>query len=734
MANGFSSLQGVTILVTAYTNSAFSFVDKKLKSGTVYYYTLFPFRKNPLEYVIDNAYRTAAMATGPCGMAEQMYDLLPRIYHRYDTVLSHKVQDDDKQKGELRRLLDIPGSQLDQLHSFAKAALDLLDVEKVDGRLLPLLAEWIGWQTDYRNEIGLQRNEIGNAPFIYQTTGLIPNAEAAVKRISGWECRAKEFVHNVFLTNNPEKLNLWLMEKSGTGNWSQSIAPLSLDYAFEGRAATVRDADGRSWFFYHTYRERLVKNDKTSRTICNIWCKRLDENGWSPSEPLTDRIGIDKYPSAALQGEDLWLFWSVFDEETASWHLEYQLRTGDAWTSLQSPGVPGYKDPFGNGHEERKMPLAVSDDAGGLWLFWLEKSGLEWRMKYNRHDGSSWQLSSPAVFPQDDEVMEDPFLLFEGDTKSIYLFWARRDDNGKTVIKYRRKYSVDPHLSDWDATSGALPKDPGVPYDDREPAAISVGNKIELYWSSNKGRNWSVWHSTLTPATNSWETAEQITQGSYSQRDPLPIAANGDTTLIYRSNQSITYASEIYKATETTDFRYAGSTSIDMQNSLKNELYKQYEDFQAYTYDTGKEDESWYARDTVGMYLTAGSGDPALISRNRGIIRQLLAEIMPVQVRSVFSIETIDTEKIYTYDFPKDKDQKAIIEQVKDSLTVSGKDIYGGIKGAYTDNVPDWVLLYSCDCINGDYLDRHAVNCAVDPTDLRFRIWHTGLNRLIEEE
>ena len=53
----------------------------------------------------------------------------------------------DTQRGQLRRFLDLPGGQLDQLYSFAKALLDLYNLDKADGRLLPLLAYWIGWQT-----------------------------------------------------------------------------------------------------------------------------------------------------------------------------------------------------------------------------------------------------------------------------------------------------------------------------------------------------------------------------------------------------------------------------------------------------------------------------------------------------------------------------------------------------------------------------------------------------------
>ena len=97
-------------------------VDENLKGETVYYYALFPYKGEPPEYQIDRHNRVAAMATAPYNMAGQIYDLLPGIYHRYDTVLpkpDDKVPEEDKQEGQLRRFLDLPGSQLDLLYSFA---------------------------------------------------------------------------------------------------------------------------------------------------------------------------------------------------------------------------------------------------------------------------------------------------------------------------------------------------------------------------------------------------------------------------------------------------------------------------------------------------------------------------------------------------------------------------------------------------------------------------------------
>ena len=327
-------------LVLVQAGGSYTVTDKGLKGETVYYYSLFPYAGSPPNYDIDRHNRAVAMATSPYNIAGQMADLLPTLYHRYDTVLPNAaaVAPADRQKGQLRRFLDLPGSQLDLLYSFARATRDLHDLEKVDSRLLPLLAQWIGWQIDYRLETDVQRNDIRNAPHLYKSIGLIPTVEATVKRLVGWESRTKEFVHNVFRSNQPERLNLWMRKQDSAGAWSTPRAPLSLDFAYEGRPTAVRDQDGTLWLFYHTLR----------KGHWDIWYKTFREGqDWTPSEPLTNRALIDKYPTAVLQGTTLWVFWSTYSEADQRWQINVRTRANGQW-SLVAPLSP-------------RAPLATDD-------------------------------------------------------------------------------------------------------------------------------------------------------------------------------------------------------------------------------------------------------------------------------------------------------------------------------------------------------------------------------------
>jgi phage tail-like protein len=623
--------------------------DAPLKGETVYYYTLFPYSGSPASFNTDRHNRVSAMATAPYNFAGQMYELLPLIYHRYDTILPKNpppgMLATDTQKGQLLRFLDLMGGQLDQLYSFAHATMDLHDPRRVDGKLLPLLAGWLGWKTDYRLEVEQQRNEIKNAPFVYETIGLIPTVEATVKRISNWESRTKEFVHNVFASNRPERLNLWAQRRSAAGTWSTSTQPLSLNFAYEGRSTAVIDGAGNLWLFYHTLKKHYW----------NIWYKTSNDGGqtWKPSQPLTNAKEDYKHPTAAVQGTTLWVFWDVYDEATQRWRINYRSQTAGTWSSiLPAPNqvFPDPGEPFPEATSERRLPSAVADNAGGVWLFWLERVGAGWRLKYNRHDGAVWQLNPPATFPldagADPRVEDDVFVLFHPTSagQPLWVFWARQEATtpGQTrySIAYRVKQTLNPNVADWGAVR-TLPKTAPADYHDREPAAVVDGSgNVEVFWSSNQAGSWSIWHNALNVGTFNWGTVQPITTDPYSQRASLPLSISGETLLMYRSNESLSYASQVYGATETIDFRYAGSTTPHVRNAAKLGLQGKFDDSLVYTYDAGQNgtrtNDDHYARDTIGLYLTPDTADANKITAGVARIDPVLREFMPLTDRAVF--------------------------------------------------------------------------------------------------
>ncbi|MCP5049830.1 MAG: hypothetical protein GY940_21860, partial [bacterium] len=173
--------------------------------------------------------------------------------------------------------------------------------------------------------------------------------------------------------------------------------------------------------------------------------------------------------------------------------------------------------------------------------------------------------------------------------RGIWVSWTRKraDGNGEQrpfQVAYRQKSGVDDIESGWNSIR-VLPKDPpDALYHDCEPAAVVNENSdIELFWTSNRTGTWSGWKIELENIIASQlDTAEMLIDNPYSQRTPLPLRIDNKISVIYRSNKSISYQSDVYGATETTDFRYAGSTTADVRNKAKIELRGTFEDFQTY--------------------------------------------------------------------------------------------------------------------------------------------------------
>jgi hypothetical protein len=602
--------------------------DVGLRAETVCYYALFPYAGSPPQYDDDPHNRVSAMATGQYGFAERMYQLLPSIYRRYDTQQlpppGSGVATQDLSRGILRRYLDLPGGQLDQVFSLARAALALHDVSTLDGALLPLLAQWIGWRTNYALPVDTQRNEIRFAPELYRTTGSITAVDATVDRVTGWPVRTKEFVHNVARTNQPERLNLWAASRDATGAWGQT-ALASVNFVYDGRPSHVTDQDGSELFLFHTCRPHGW----------DIWAKRFAGGQWQPSEPVVDRPGTDKYPSAALQGSTLWLFWGSYDATARQWRIWFQTQVAGVWTAPQV---------YGDTATERRNPAVVADGTAGIWLFWREWIGGRWQVRFNRNDGTNWQLNPDGTMPQDGgqpvDVDDDLIAVINPSAAGIlWLFWSRHDpaSAGQTrwSVAWRVKQGLDPTAADWSAVR-VLPK--GSPdVHDREPAPLPAANgNLELFWASTRGGGWSVSHAELNTGTLAWSTPDFTAPGPFSQRAPLAIATGSGTLLTYRSNQSLAYQSPLSGAEQTLDDRYAGTTTVRATDTAKLALRGAFEDFQTYTYQGGVlTDAARITRGTIGLFVTPDTSDATAIQAAVSQLAAVLPEFMPITARGV---------------------------------------------------------------------------------------------------
>jgi hypothetical protein len=132
----------------------------------------------------------------------------------------------------------------------------------------------------------------------------------------------------------------------------------------------------------------------------------------------------------------------------------------------------------------------------------------------------------------------------------------------------------------------------------------------------------------------------QLVATPFANRAPVAIDTSLGTLLAYRSNESLPNVSSVYGATRTLDTRYGGTTTFDTRNAAKLALRGKFEDFQTYTYDAGvdgkRSNNDRIARDTIGIYLTPDTTDPAEIAATTSRLADVLARFMPITERAVF--------------------------------------------------------------------------------------------------
>lgn len=718
---------GILVFISRKKEESFS--DKGLHGGRVYYYTLYTYNNSPtreeVKYFANRTSRIAAMAASHYGSEAELYKLVPAIYRRYDT------------DGELKRFLEIFGPQLDLIRSFIAGTRNFSKLDQCHGALLPLLAQWIGWETNFSLDLNSQRNEIQQAPELYKTLGIVANLRAFINRLINWNCQIKEFVHNVFLSNNPEQLHIRETTRQN-GTW-QPAKPVTLDVAYEGKMAAVSAQDGKPWLFYHARSNVFVPGTHLEKGIdkdlWHIYYKICDQGEWLPSHRLTFDGEINKYP-AAVQDENgnFWVFWSAYSKKGGKFISQIKLTLLSTGNPAKPVPLPSETPPTQN-----IEPAVFKDNNHNIWIFWSSRRSDRWKIWYNCFNTTNYNWGTARQLTHGLCADREPAVVFDpGTGGKIWVFWTRKKSNGLWNIFYRTTTNLNFNThTDTDWTEQELLDDnnaePG--FQRKEPTAIlRDSNHIDLYFSSDETGSWNIRQKTFDKTPANWTNGEPVTSGHFTKKAPAILQdAQGNPRLLFRTNESIDYPSKLYIGTTTIDNRYSGSTTIDVKNRERIGGRGMLEDILQYVYDTGKENKDWYARDTIGLYLTPDTGDQQLIAKNRELVKGILDRFLPIHLRAVFIINPpVYPEKVYTYDFPKDENQRLINEQFFDS---SITEIYPGMSEVYEDRVPDWIWIHSVEIKHKEgqkhvkYKDHRTVDFDASTIDTNHRTWHIGVKK-----
>jgi len=596
------SIEGRWIPEAGVTDWTFTVVDADLEAGVFYYYRVFGAGGSEL----DEPARGTALPTGERGAHDLMYRLLPPV---------HQVQDIDPtrvDKGlDLYRFLAPFGAGVDHFRGLVDGVATRHDLSTARADFLPHLARMIGWIPDLTASENTQRQDIRFAPELFAGLGTLPNAPALINRVTGWPCRVKEFVHNVFLTNAPEDVSIWeiwQVTRAAAGGWNVP-APFALTTSMDGAPVAVT-VGTTPWLLWHS--------DRSGRR--ELWFQRLGTD----AEPHRVMEGApddgpnleynDEAPAAIAEGADLRLFWTSTRGESR-----------DIWTRLlQSAPDPvrGPADRLTDHPKEDRHPAVVRDGAD-LWLFWDSDRRGPHDLWHQRRSGVAW--GAPQRFVKDRPDLDgahDSFpaaVVFGGD---VWLFWCR-DMSDRREIWHQVINSggaVGPQES--------LSSDLGTGGRDEAPWPVVVAGRVWLLFHSNRGGPWQIWTRVHD---GGWQAPARLSAEPTADKDPTGYVDGAGNLHVFWVSQRRT--------------RWYRSRTVDFNDAQMLAEMGTFHDHAHYVYDCGKGPDDWYARDTIGLHPDPDTVDAGRIAAEISRATSFLEPFRPAPVRYVWHPEAVTLQE-----------------------------------------------------------------------------------------
>jgi len=172
-----------------------------LRSGEFYYYTLFIYLD--ADEIWEAAGTAFALTTEDYGSGAMMYDRLPSHYREDDAVIDSPLQS----------FLSLFGYQQDRIRTEVTTLLDVFDLDRTSGGLLPVLADMLG--REYEPVLGMIRSRaiLKNSVYMTKMKGTRLGIEAAASSYSGWGATASVGI-NLLLDFNDSDF------RQGIGHWT----------------------------------------------------------------------------------------------------------------------------------------------------------------------------------------------------------------------------------------------------------------------------------------------------------------------------------------------------------------------------------------------------------------------------------------------------------------------------------------------------------------------------------
>ncbi|XXT15198.1 hypothetical protein WME94_33605 [Sorangium sp. So ce429] len=356
---------------------------------------------------------------------------------------------------------------------------------------------------------------------------------------------------------------------------------------------------------------------------------------------------------------------------------------------------------------------AMVDQLGRVRLFWSAHAGGTWGVFTARRMDDVW--TGAVTLSGAEGGAREPFALSDAAGR-VWVFWSWRPGVGAADERWmlQRRRLADPAGDTWSAAAA----DPILPAAaaDRQPAALLMGDLVQLFFRSNRMGSTDIWSCTFDPTTDTASGLSPMWIGAAADHAPTPLLlADGRLGMFFRSDRGFDLSRAAtrwfavpegratlpvekssaparppsFRIEDTgTLRRFAGTTSVVVADESRRDRMRQWDDLVAYTPQKPMgeplEDGDLYTRGTVGLFLSPLiSMDPltqAMIERLSGVLRRFL----PINVRAVVILAPrVDVEYVYA---PQD-----IVERYEDDHP--DIDRYAGPTDSAQAELPEWSFL-----------------------------------------
>lgn len=312
---------------------------------------------------------------------------------------------------------------------------------------------------------------------------------------------------------------------------STPTLPLTTEGELNAGFSAFQDAAGDIWAFW-------MFSPISPPEILEIRHRRFSpaSGTWDAPVTATTNASLQGLPAVVEdRNSDLWLFWTVEQNNDDVIFYNRYLRSSGSW---QSDRTLAETTGFNN-----REPVAVADRAGDIWAFWTSNRNGPDLIYYSRFRRASGDWEPEELLSKSQGGDRRPFAL-EDSTGDIWLFWESRSDAAGFGDIWCKRYNR--QSDSWDEENQQITTDVGE--DENVFALEDNTGDIWVLWVSDRSGSQNIWYKRYIRASDSWEAQDSqlTTDSQFDVEDFFAFEdSSGDIWVIWytttRTNSQIFY-------------------------------------------------------------------------------------------------------------------------------------------------------------------------------------------------